>query len=348
MRFFALLFAAIFLTVIASAGEAELAHAIFIKVNGRTITQEQVIEVADYIIKREYKGVTPDDPAELEKIQEAAQRDLVRSLLIHDEAGKLGVRLDSSRIRYAVQQAGFSESEITPTIRRLIEADELFEDIMMTVGTPVREPSPREIKDFYSENRAEFRSNAFIIVRTLFLAFDRSRPHSFHQDQAAEIKRHLDAIPMPQRTDAFAEAAKKLSQDVFAEFGGLMTGGNPEKWIPKDFENAGPDGQPMFPPSMVEEIRRLSRPGDLRIAVSEDGVHLMYCENVRGGQEFPWEEARRVIDYILQERYRNQKLRVWLNQIYDQSDVRWHDGAVYEKENLTRILLPSEQVPQNE
>lgn len=328
------------------AGEAELAHAIFLKVNGRTITQEQVVETAKYIIKREYNDVMPEDEEELEKIQEAAQRDLVRSLLIHDEAAKAGVRLDSTRAKYVLQSAGLADDEVTPAIRRLLEADELFDDMMMQVGTPVREPSPREIKDFYAENRDEFRSNAFLIVRTMFLAVD-DRPQSFYKAQADEIKTYLEAIPMPQRTDAFAEAAKKFSQDVFAQFGGLMTGDSPEKWIPKDFENAGPDGQPMFPPTMVEEIRRLNKPGEIRVAISSEGVHIMYCEDIRGGKVMSWGEARKIIEYILKERYRNQQLRVWLNQVYDHSDVRWHDGAVYEKENLTKILLPSEQTPQN-
>ena len=328
-----------------NAASAQLAHAIFIKVNGRTITQEQVIETVKYIIKREYNNVMPEDEEELENIQDAAQRDLVRSLLIHDEARKLGAKLDSQRLKYVIRNSGLSNEEITPTIRRLVEADELFEDIMALTGTPIREPSPREIKDFYTNNRDEFKSNTFIIVRTIFIATDDRRPQAFYKAQGEELMRSIEAVPLQERAAAFAKAAEEHSQDIFAKFGGLLTGDSPEQWIPKDFANQNADGTPIFPPTMIEGIRRLNKPGDIRLAVSEDGIHLLYCENVRGGRTVPWSEANKIIEYVLKDRYKNRQLRNWLNQIYDRSDVRWHDGAVYEKENLTRILLPSERGP---
>jgi GTP-dependent phosphoenolpyruvate carboxykinase len=46
---------------------------------------------------------------------------------------------------------------------------------------------------------------------------------------------------------------------------------------------------------------------------------------------------------VLTERVRNQRLREWINRVYDRSDVRWHDGSRFEKETLTKILLPSER-----
>ncbi len=327
----------------ACAASAQLAHAIFLKVNGQTITQEQVVETVKYIIKREYNNVMPEDEQELENIQEAAQRDLVRSLLIHDEAAKNDISVDSNRLKYVISASGLKQDEITPAIRRLLEADELFSDIMMNTGTPIREPSPREIKEFYIKNKDEFTTNAMIIVRTIFIATDDTRPQAFYKEQGEELMRRLEAVPPAQRTEAFAKAAEETSQDVFAKFGGLLTGGGAERWIPKDFNNQNADGSPIFPPTMVEEIKRLNHPGDIRLAVSADGIHLLYCEDVRGGRTVPWSEANDIIEFILKERYKNRHLRIWLNQVYDRSDVRWHDGAVYEKENLTRILLPSER-----
>ena len=323
----------------------ELAHAIFVKVNGKTITQDNVIEAVKYLIKLEYNNVMPEDEEELEAVQKAALRNLVRTILIHDEAGRMGVKLDRARTKSILANSGLKAEEITPTIRRMLEADDLFEDVMMMSGTPIREPSPKEVKDFYNKNRDEFRTNAFIIVRTIFIADDDSRPQSYFKAQAESLMAQLEAIPLEMRTEAFAKKAEEVSQDVFAEFGGLITADSPERWIPKDFNNLSPDGDPIFPAVMVEAIRRLAFKGEIRLAVSADGMHLMYCEDLQGGKTISWDEASRIIEYVLKQRRRHASMRNWLNRVYDRSDVRWHDGSVYEKEMLTEILLPSERLP---
>ncbi|MCC8189064.1 MAG: peptidyl-prolyl cis-trans isomerase [Planctomycetes bacterium] len=325
------------------AQDSGLVHAIFLRVNSRTITQDEVVEAVRYLIKREYNGVMPEDDEELDKIQRAALRDLVRTILIHEEAGRLNIKVDPRQSKYAQSSSGLRPEEISPTIRRMLEADDLFDDIMMSSGTPVPTPSPREVKDFYNKNREEFRTNAYIIVRTIFLYAERERQAAY-KAEAENMMRQLENVPAAQRTEAFAQMAREKSQDIFAEFGGLLTGDSPERWIPKDFENSNPDGSPIFPPTMVEEIRRLNRKGEIRLAVSADGMHLLYCEDVQGGKVLGWDEAARIIDYVLKQRVRNQRLRDWLGRVYDRSDVRWHDGTAYEKENLTEILLPSERV----
>lgn len=330
------------------SGEAELAHAIFVKVNGQTITQEQVLEAAKYLIKREYNDVTPADEEELDKIQQAALRDLVRTYLILDTAKRAGIVPSPEAFKRAERSSGLKQEEVTPTIRRMLVVDDIFEELMMAQGTPINQPSPREVKEFYAKNRDEFKTNTFIIIRTIFLPLDPRRSQAFMKNQGDTLLRQISVIPMPQRTDAFAAAAVEYSQDVFSQFGGLLTGDAPEKWIPKDFNNNTPDGGTMFPPTMVEEIRRLNKPGDIRLAVSEDGIHLVYCEDVRGGQEIAWGEAKRIIEYVITERVRNKRLRQWLHRVYDRSDVRWHDGTVFDKNALTEILLPSERVPQDE
>lgn len=329
------------------ASAAQLAHAIFVKVNGRTITQEQVLEAVKYIIKREYNNVMPEDEDELERVQRAALRDLVRTLLIHDEAAKNNIHPDRGFTKELLRRSGLTQEEVTPTIRRMLQADDLFNDLMMSAGTPVRDPSPRDIKEFYNKNRDDFKTNAFIIVRTIFLSTDTSRPQSYYKTVAEELMVQLEAVPLAYRTEAFAKAAKERSQDIFAQFGGLLTGDGPEPWIPKDFANKNPDGGDIFPPTMIEAIRRLNNKGELRLAVSADGMHLLYCEDVRGGKVLPWDEASRIIEYVLKERARNARLRAWLSRVYDRSDVRWHDGTPFEKEMLTEILLPSERVPQD-
>lgn len=330
----------------ALAGQAELAHAIYVKVNGKTITQENVAQIVKYLVRREYNGVTPEDEQELENVHKAALRDLVRTILIHDEAATLKLTVPRSQRRQLVASSGMKPEDVTPTIRRILEADYLFEEVMMASGTPVKQPSPREIKDFYTQNREEFRTNAFIIVRTIFLAADGSQSQMYFKQRAEAMIAELSAIPMPARTAAFAKKAEESSQDIFARFGGLLTGASPERWIPKDFANANPDGSPIFPPLMVEGIRRLNQQGELRLAVSADGMHILFCEDLRGGRVMPWEEASRIIEYVLRQRFRNQQMRSWINRVYDRSDIRWHDGAVYEKEKLTEVLLPSERTPQ--
>lgn len=332
----------------AFCGETQLAHAIFVKVNGETITQEQVVQVVKYLVQQEYNGVMPEDEEELEKIQDAALRDLIRSLLIRSEARKSNVSISSARLKNLIRQSGLKQDDVTPAIRKILEADDLFEDLMAITGTPVRDPSPGQIRDFYNKNRDEFKSNSFIIVRTIFIADDGKHPQAFYKAQAEELLEEIKKAPLNRRTDYFAEMAKEYSQDVFAQFGGLLTAESPEKWIPRDFNNKNQDGSDIFPATMVEGIRRLKKPGDIRLAVSADGMHLLYCEDARGGKVMKWDEARTIIEFILKARTRNRQLRIWLNQIYDRSDVRWHDGTPYEKEYLTKILLPSEQGPLNE
>ncbi|MCL2000239.1 MAG: peptidylprolyl isomerase [Planctomycetes bacterium] len=326
----------------AQAGTEQLAHAIFVRVNGKTITQDYVIQAMRYLIKREYNDVAPEDEAEMDNLQKAALRDLVRTILIHDEAAELKITLSRARRRNLVESSGLKPEEITPTIRRILEADALFDEIMSASGTPITDPSPREVKSFYNQNREDFRTNAFLIVRTIFIGEDGIRPQSVFKERAERIMMQLEAIPIDQRTEAFAKAARESSQDVFAQFGGLLTGESPERWIPKDFENRTPEGRELFPLPMVEGIRRLNHRGEIRLAVSSDGMHILYCEDVRGGRVLPWEEAARIIDFVLKQRLKNQRMRDWLNRVYDRSDVRWHDGALYEKESLTEVLLPSE------
>ncbi|MCD7895603.1 MAG: hypothetical protein LUG50_02885 [Planctomycetaceae bacterium] len=330
----------------AAAGQQQLAHAIFVKVNGQTITQEQVVEVVQYIVKREFNGVIPEDEEVLDNLQDAALRDLVRCLLIHDEARRVGVRPRGNE-KFLMQRAGLKQEEVTPILRKLLVADDMFEDIMMASGTPLRDPSPREIRDFYEENREEFRPNAFIIVRTIFLPITDREPQAYLKAQGEELLRQIAAVPMPQRNEAFGRLAVERSQDIFARYGGLLTADAEDPYIPKNFSNQNPDGSPIFPPIMVEEIRKLNRPGEGRLAVSAEGVHLLYCDDVQGGQEMSRQEAYRIAEFILKERDRNARLRQWLNEVYDRSDVRWHDGTDFDKDLLTKILLPSEVGPQS-
>jgi hypothetical protein len=330
-------------TVPAAAGTEELAHAIFVKVNGKTITQDYVVEAVKFLVKREYRGSPPEDEEEMENLQKAALRDLIRSVLIRDEAKSLNVSLSRGRVQQLARSSGLKPDEISPPIRRIIESEELFEDMMMAAGTPIPSPSPRQVKAFYAQNRADFRTNASIIVRTIFIADDGTRPQSYFKARAESIMAGLLAEPLSRRTEAFDKAARENSQDIFARYGGRLTGDNPERWIPKEINNKNPDGSNIFPQPMVDAIRRLNSRGEIRLAVSSEGLHLMYCEDLRGGRDMPWSEAAQIIDYYLKQDARNRLLRAWLNRVYDRSDIRWHDGTPYEKELLTGIFLPSER-----
>lgn len=327
----------------AEAGQGELAYAIFLRVNGRPITQENVTQVAHYLLKREYPDGPPSDETEALNLQNAAIRDLVRSNLIHNEANRLKLKVDRDTSRRAIAMSGLRPDEVTPTIRRILEADDLFEEIMMGEGTPIRTPSPKEVRDFYLSHRQDFTLDAFIVVRTIFIGEDGIRPQSHFREQAELLKQRLEMVPLDQRTEAFAKAARESSQDVFAEYGGLLTGSNEEPWMPQDFNNATPDGRELFPQAMVDGIRSLRTKGEIRLAVSADGMHLFYLEDIRGGNILGWDEAKRIIEFHLKQRRKDEAMRNWINRIYDRSDVRWHDGSPYDKSQLTQILLPSER-----
>lgn len=322
---------------------AELSYAIYLRVNGRPITQDNVVQAVKFLLGREYNNVMPADEEEQEGLQRAAIRDLVRSYIIHHEAGLLGIRPDRNSARRALAGSGVPYGDVTPTVRRMLEADSLFDEIMMREMTPVKDPSPREIKDFYLRNRDSFRTDAFVKIRTLFIAVDGSRPQSYFKDRAEDIMRTLQSTPREMRTDAFAKAAMESSQDVFAPFGGLLTADSPEQWIPQEFANKKSDGSPVFPAQMAEGIRRMKNKGEIRLAVSDMGMHLLYLEDVRGGNVIGWDEASRIIEYYLKQRARNERLRAWIGRAFDRSDVRWHDGSAYDKAQLTESILPSER-----
>lgn len=321
----------------------DLAYAIFIRVNGRPITQDNVAQAEQYLLKREYRGEVPEDQEEQIRINRAAIRDLVRTQLIHSEAASIGIKLSPGESRRAIAMSGLRPDEVSPTIRRMLEADDLFDMLMSAEGTPVRDPSPKEVRDFYLNSKELFRNDAYIIVRTIFIADDGTRSQSYFRDRATQIMNQVNMMPLSQRTDFFAKAAREVSQDVFAEFGGLLTGSAEDSWLPQGFTNRTPDGSSIFPEPMVEAIRQLKTPGEVRLAVSEDGIHLLYLENLRGGNIVPWSEAKRVVEYFLRQKVRVEALRGWINRIYDRSDVRWHNGETFEKERLTESLLPTER-----
>ncbi|MDR3211081.1 MAG: hypothetical protein LBU79_04105 [Planctomycetota bacterium] len=328
---------------LAAGEEGELAYAIFLKVNGRPITQDNVIQVMRFLVKREYNGEVPEEEPAMANIQKAAIRDLVRAQLIHSEASRAGVKLDREYSRRAIAMSGLRPDEVTPTIRRMLEADDLFDEIMMVEGTPIRTPSPREMKEFYTQNQDGFRQDAFVIVRTIFLGYDGRRPNSFFRQQGEDLAWQINSVPLSERTEYFSRLAKEQSQDVFAEHGGRLTGDAAEAWMPREFTNVNAEGRPIFPEAMVEGIRSLVNRGEVRVVESEDGVHLLYLEDVRGGGVISWNESKRVVEYVVKQRNRNAAMRSWINRIYDHSDVKWHDGTPYDKAILTEEILPSER-----
>lgn len=343
VRYSLIMFIICIIAVSAVAGQEELAHAIFVRVNGKVITQDNILQVSRYIIERDYKGQAPADEDELEKIQDAALRDLVRMNLIQHEAGQLGIKPNREATKRAIGQTGVKSEYITPTVRRVIESGEMFDDIMGREGTPIMPPSPREIKDFFNKNKEEFRTNAFVIIRSIFIPADTSQAQSYFKDRAESIQRELMAVPYPARTDAFASKAKEVSMDVFAQFGGLLTGPAENRWMPQEFNNRGKDGQDLFPQQMAQAIRNLTHKGEIALAVSKDGMHLVYLEDIRGGKIIPWDSASKMIDYMITQRIREDKMRVWLDRVFSRSDVKWHDGTKYDKTKLTEALLPSER-----
>lgn len=325
------------------AGQGELAYAIYLRVNGRPITQDHVAQTMRYLVNREYKDQGIASEEEALNVQNAAIRDLVRSYLIHSEANRSGVKLDRETARRASQVSGLRPDEITPTIRRILEADDLFDELMMAEGTPVRTPSPKEVRDFYLSNRENFTMDAYIIVREIFIGYDGRRAESHFIEQGQKIIQEIEAASYTGRTEAFIKAAGEHSQDIFAEVGGLLTNNPSDPWMPRDFANEMPDGTPIFPQPMVDGIKSLSVKGEIRLVTSEDGVHLLYLEDTRGGNVMPWDEAKRLIEYLLKHRRRNEAMRNWINRIYDRSDVRWHNGNPYDKALLTQVMLPSER-----
>jgi peptidyl-prolyl cis-trans isomerase C len=195
--------------------------------------------------------------------QAAARALVVRELLLQ-EAQRLGIEAEPHR-----DDEGRRETEEEAAIRALIDRE---------VATPA--PDEATCRRFYAQNRQRFRTGDLYEAAHILIAAPRS-------DAAARLAaRHTaDAILAAVRSDpaAFEELARQHSD------------------CRTSAENGGRLGQVTRGQTVAEFEAALARmrPGEIAIAESRYGFHVVRLDRHAPGEELPFEVARdRIADYL--------------------------------------------------
>lgn len=348
-----LLFFFVWLLLLPSEGRAEqgravLHHAVLVAVNGVKITQEDLDLAAEFIFKQQYpnRSLSSILEDEADALSETALRELIKSQLIKDEAEKMKLSVSLSELEEIMRKNGLDPRAPNPMGKRFTEADLLFDMICRELGLYPVKPGPREIRAFYEKHQRDiFQTKRLVQVRHIYVDATTTSVESA-RSQAEMLHRLISTQPPERRSEFFANTAKEFSQDRFRSEGGLLRLSNdPEGWFNQEFPNRGPGGKPLLPEPMVRGIRKLVHPGDLSPVIqSENGFHILYLEQAKGGEQIPFLKAQHSIVRHLMEKNRRERLDKWLREKLAKSNVIWHDGDPFPPEKILPPVLRPEDV----
>lgn len=331
----------------AAAGDASLANAIHVRVNGRPIVRQDVQDVGNLIVRTRFDGRVPADEKGRIEIEAEAVRQLVRAFLILEEMKRYPeIKVDKEEYLETLKYMGIEDAtKVPPGVRFLAESQVVFPWVLTKKNIPRYQPAPEEIRRFYQQHRSTiFREPGFVKLRRMlfFEAPGQSRAELL-RDVADRIIAfmNLPRHPTDQRTPALDEYIKKNSQDVFAESGGYMPLEREQGpgWAAERFGYVNPDtGERPFDEPVMKELERLIRAGvrgSFTPPVSTElGVQVVYLEDVRPGKTQTFAEARRQIEYILSDYANGERGQKWLRRKHENSKITWNDGQPYTIDEL--------------
>jgi peptidyl-prolyl cis-trans isomerase C len=231
-----------------------------------TLPKPKTISVNGAVIAREIIArEVQNHPAEKPILawQAAARALVVRELLLQ-EAKRLGIEAEPLR-----DSEGRFETPEEAAMRALIERE---------VVTP--EPDEAACRRFYEQNRARFRSGDLYEAAHILIASPRSDPAA-----RTAARQTADTILSAVRADPplFAEFARSHSDcKASAENGGSL-GQLTRGQTVAEFETA---------------LQRM-RPGEVAVAETRYGFHVVRLDRHAPGQMLPFELARdRIADYL--------------------------------------------------
>jgi hypothetical protein len=280
-----------------------------------------------------------------EKMRLEALRLLVVTQLSFDEAKSQTPKIEVPReaaqrnIEGYLSRMNQSEARMKPAVRRILEGDALIDVILMREGLVTPTIPPGRVREFYEKNKMTiFRDNPELVVRTMLITAGATGSQYAARERIEDIRNQLLYLPSPQaRSIQFQEIAKKQSEDLFAEEGGLMNLlQNADGFIPQRLPNVNPEtGQTIFPPPIITAIANFTRGDELsRPVMTEMGAHLLYCEKMRGGQVRPFDGVKDSILGYLHTALRQEYVNRWLRKKYKRSLIFWNDNSTYELEDL--------------
>jgi len=323
----------------AEAGE-EISHAVFARVNGKAITQAEMRAIIDWLLL-EYQGVPPP-PSEQTRIHHTALRMLIFAELVLQEAKRENVKVPREPIEDYIKGLGVPPRLITPALRRIAEADHLFDGLLHKAGTPPPPPTPDEIRKYKSRNLDMFRPMVFIQVQHIFLYAGNPDTAQAKMAEARQFRTELLALPAGEpRKQQFEAIAKEFSQDAFAKSGGFLPAFDRYKGeYSHTFEQADPlndhEGNPLCGAEVMAAIRNLRVEGEIpQPFASPLGIHLIHVPLLRVTELDDKTIQQRIVAILTSEK-REAAVEKWMRRVLRNSSVRYHDGSPVEVD----ILFP--------
>ncbi len=329
---------------------ARMCHAIVVNINDSQIVQSDLQDMATFLFKQRYGEKPPTFTSkEYQRInnlyREMAIRELIKMELIRDEARELEISVEVSEVDRKLRHMRLRKVKGSRMARDMAESELLFDRIMARMGIPSYRPSPREIRDFYAKSRDAFKENCMVIVRSIFLALDDSEDDSLVRRKADLLRRKVISKPRAERSAFFAGIAREFSEDAFKSGGGLIRiSPDPQGWFMQDIQNPQRGGRNIFPIAMCRAIKNLTRKNDVSPVIkSERGYHILFLENIKGGRTLPFNDAVPVITRYLEQKERRKRMRKWIRDKWQRTDVKWHDGEPYPLEDILASLQDSKK-----
>lgn len=186
-----------------------------------------------------------------------------------------------------------------------------------------------DLKKYYSENLARFTAAQERRARHILIKADRSAAADVKQ--AAKAKAESLSIEARKNANAFAELAKKHSEDA----GTAAQGGD------LDFFGRGA----MVP--AFENAAFALKPGEISPVIESDfGYHVIKLEAMRGGDVKPFEAARAGIEDEVRKQLATKRwaeaAEQFTNTVYEQADSL---QPVLDKLKLTRLTATVQRTP---
>lgn len=209
----------------APAGHAQ--EAVFARVDGTAIGWGEYDAVYVNAVRQKYYHRKPPDD-ELAKMQREVGDGLIETVLLLNEAKRLGLKPDEAAIGREIQgyeqryggspQWQQTRDTALPQIRRHLEDKSLL-DQMQERGREVPPPSDEDVLAYYKANSNLFTEPEQVRVSAILLKVDPSSPRSAWEQAQEEGKRIVARL---KEGADFAELAKIHSGDASAAQGGDM------------------------------------------------------------------------------------------------------------------------------
>lgn len=309
----------------------QLEQAVVAKVNGSPIYKQELEELAAVEAVRRYgqKGAADLEAEAESKIVQEALRALVRCAIIEGEAWGQGVVVADSKVRERLEESDVPDTDLN---RRRARADLLFEELMRKEKTPVTEPTPRQVRDFFHRYREKHFSRPRL-VRARQLTVLKALPET-RQSEAARIQRFREKV-LSGATD-FATLAERNGVTARARAqGGLITFPSGE-----EHDYMFPPADPVFQerggyaPALIRALVDLPVETVSPVIESEKGFHIAYIEREVPARTHPFERIQSFIYRHLMRTKRAIRQRSWLVRVLRRSHVTWHNGEDIPVEEL--------------